>query len=93
MDIIIRAARVIHPGSPYHTKVVDILISNGKIKKIAAKIADATRAKRSKHQESACIAGLGGYERQLLTIRAMSRRKLWSQDAGQQQPEVSLMYA
>ncbi|MCW3127146.1 MAG: dihydroorotase [Bacteroidetes bacterium] len=45
MDIIIRAARVIHPGSPYHTKVVDILISNGKIKKIAAKISDVSRAK------------------------------------------------
>ena len=48
MDIIIRAARVIHPGSPYHTKVVDILISNGKIKKISAKIADAPRAKEIK---------------------------------------------
>jgi dihydroorotase len=48
MDIIIRAARVIHPGSPYHTKVVDILISNGKIKKIAAKISDAPRAKEIK---------------------------------------------
>lgn len=48
MDIILRAARVIHPGSPYHSKVVDILISNGKIKKIAAKIADAGRAKEVK---------------------------------------------
>lgn len=45
MDIIIRSARVIHPGSKYHNKVVDILISNGKIKKIAAKITDAPRAK------------------------------------------------
>ena len=41
MDIIIRSARVIHPGSKFHNKVVDILISNGKVKKIAAKIADA----------------------------------------------------
>lgn len=48
MDIIIRAARVIHPGSPYHSKVVDILVSNGKIKKIAAKIADAGRAREVK---------------------------------------------
>ena len=48
MDIIIRAARVIHPGSPYHTKVVDVLISNGKIKKIAAGIADAPRAREMK---------------------------------------------
>ena len=45
MDIIIRSARVIHPGSKHHNKVVDILISNGKIKKIAAKITDAPRAK------------------------------------------------
>jgi dihydroorotase len=48
MDILLRAARVIHPGSPYHNKVVDILISNGKIKKIAAKITDATRVKEVK---------------------------------------------
>jgi dihydroorotase len=45
MEIIIRSARVIHPGSKHHNKVVDILISNGKVKKIAAKIADAPRAK------------------------------------------------
>ena len=45
MDIIIRSARVIHPGSKFHNKVVDILISNGKIKKIAARITDAPRAK------------------------------------------------
>lgn len=45
MDIIIRSARVIHPGSKFHNKVVDILISNGRIKKIAAKITDAPRAK------------------------------------------------
>ncbi|MBS1623040.1 MAG: dihydroorotase [Bacteroidetes bacterium] len=48
MDIILRAARVIHPGSPYHNKVVDILIASGKIKKIATKIADAGRAKEIK---------------------------------------------
>ena len=45
MDIIIRSSRVIHPGSKHHNKVVDILISNGKIKKIAAKITDAPKAK------------------------------------------------
>jgi len=45
MEIIIRSARVIHPGSKHHNKVVDILISNGKIKKIAAKITDTPRAK------------------------------------------------
>lgn len=51
MDIIIRSARVIHPGSKHHNKVVDILISNGKVKKIAAKITDAPKAKevRSKN--------------------------------------------
>jgi dihydroorotase len=45
MDILIRAARVIHPGSPYHTRVLDILIANGKIKKIAPKIPEAPKAK------------------------------------------------
>jgi dihydroorotase len=45
MDIIIRSARVIHPGSRHHNKVVDIFISNGKIKKIAARITDTPRAK------------------------------------------------
>jgi dihydroorotase len=45
MDIIIRSARVIHPGSKFHNKVVDILISNGRIKKIGAKVTDAGRAK------------------------------------------------
>ena len=51
MDIIIRSARVIHPGSKHHNKVVDILISNGKVKKIAARITDAPKAKevRSKN--------------------------------------------
>ena len=38
MDILLRAARVIHLASPHHGKVMDILISNGKIKKIAPKI-------------------------------------------------------
>ena len=45
MDILIRAARVIHPGSPYHTRILDILIANGKIKKIAPKISEAPKAK------------------------------------------------
>lgn len=45
MEIIIRSARVIHPGSKHHNKVVDILISNGKVKKIAAKITEAPRVK------------------------------------------------
>jgi dihydroorotase len=45
MDIIIRATRVIHSGSPHHNKVVDILISNGRIKKIGSKLAAPPKAK------------------------------------------------
>lgn len=40
MDILIRAARVIHPPSPFHDQVIDMHISNGVIRQIAKKIAN-----------------------------------------------------
>ena len=47
MDILLRAARVIHPSSSHHGKLMDVLISNGKVKRIAPKIID-TKAKEIK---------------------------------------------
>jgi dihydroorotase len=44
MDILIRSARIIDTGSPFHNQVKDILISNGKIKKIGAKLPNASKA-------------------------------------------------
>jgi dihydroorotase len=44
MDILIRSARIIDTGSPYHNQVKDILVSNGKIKKIGAKLPNASKA-------------------------------------------------
>jgi dihydroorotase len=44
MDILIRSARIIDTGSPFHNQVKDILISNGKIKKIGAKLPNAPKA-------------------------------------------------
>ena len=38
MNILIKSARVIDPRGKYHNKIRDILIENGVIKKIAAKI-------------------------------------------------------
>jgi dihydroorotase len=44
MDILIRSARIIDTGSPFHNQVKDILISNGKIKKIGVKLPNASKA-------------------------------------------------
>ncbi len=48
MDILIRSARIIDSGSKFHNQVRDILISNGKIKKIAAKLPNTSKAKEVK---------------------------------------------
>lgn len=48
MEIIIRAARIIDTGSPFHNQVKDILVSNGRIKKIASKIQNTGKAKEIK---------------------------------------------
>jgi dihydroorotase len=38
MNVILRAARIIDPKSAFHDKVIDVLIENGSIKKIGAKL-------------------------------------------------------
>ena len=48
MEIIIRSARIIDTGSAFHNQVKDILISNGKIKKIGAKLQNTSKAKEIK---------------------------------------------
>lgn len=48
MDILIRSARIVDTGSKFHNQVRDILISNGKIKKIGAKLPNTTKAKEVK---------------------------------------------
>jgi dihydroorotase len=48
MDILIRSARIIDTGSPFHNQVKDILVSQGKIKKIGAKLTNSTKAKEVK---------------------------------------------
>jgi len=45
MEIIIRSARIIDTGSAIHNQVKDILISNGKIKKIGSKLTNTSKAK------------------------------------------------
>src|SRR5690606_27846285 len=40
MHLLIRKAKISDPRSEYHNKVVDLLIENGVIKKIAQKISD-----------------------------------------------------
>ncbi len=45
MEIIIRSARIVDTGSPFNNQVKDILISNGKIKKIGAKLPNTSKAK------------------------------------------------
>ena len=45
MEILLRSARIIDTGSPFHNQVKDILISNGKIKKIGSKLSNASKAK------------------------------------------------
>ena len=48
MEIIIRSARIIDTGSAFHNQVKDIFISNGKIKKIGAKLLNTSKAKEVK---------------------------------------------
>lgn len=48
MEIIIRSAKIIDTGSPFHNQVKDILVSNGKIKKIGAKLQNMSKAKEVK---------------------------------------------
>lgn len=48
MDILIRSAKIIDTGSKFHNQVRDILISNGKIKKIGAKLVNSSKAKEVK---------------------------------------------
>lgn len=48
MEIIIRSAKIIDTGSPFHNQVKDILVSNGKIKKIGAKLQNTSKAKEVK---------------------------------------------
>ena len=48
MEIIIRAARIIDTGSPFHNQVKDILVVDGHIKKIGAKITNTNKAKEIK---------------------------------------------
>jgi dihydroorotase len=48
MDILIRSARIIDSGSPFHLLQKDILISNGKIKKIGSKLSPTGKIKEIK---------------------------------------------
>ncbi len=48
MEIIIRSARIVDTGSAFHNQVKDILISNGKIKKIGSKLQNTSKAKEVK---------------------------------------------
>lgn len=48
MEIIIRSARIIDTGSPLNNQVKDILISNGKIKKIGSRLQNTSKAKEVK---------------------------------------------
>jgi dihydroorotase len=49
MEILIRSARIIDTGSPYHNQVKDLLIAGGKIKKIGSKLQNTTKAKELKY--------------------------------------------
>lgn len=48
MEILLRSARIIDTGSPFHNQVKDILISDGKIKKIGSKLNAPAKAKEIK---------------------------------------------
>ncbi|MES2621096.1 MAG: dihydroorotase [Bacteroidota bacterium] len=48
MEILIRSARIIDTGSPFHNQVKDILVANGKIKKIGTKLSNTSKAKEIK---------------------------------------------
>ena len=45
MEILIRSARIVDTGSPFNNLVKDILISNGKIKKIGSRLQNTGKAK------------------------------------------------
>lgn len=57
MDILIKSAKIIYPGSAFNGKTRDILIVNGKIKNIAASI-DGSEARdiRIYHEKNCCIS-------------------------------------
>lgn len=48
MEIIIRSARIVDTGSPFNNQVKDILVSNGRIKKIGSKLQNTSKAKEVK---------------------------------------------
>ncbi len=48
MEILIRSARIVDTGSPFNDQVKDILISNGKIKKIGSRLQNTSKAKEIK---------------------------------------------
>jgi dihydroorotase len=50
MEILIRSARIIDTGSPFHNQVKDILVANGKIKKIGNKLPNTSKAKEVKSE-------------------------------------------
>lgn len=45
MEILIRSAKIINTGSPFHNQVKDILIADGKIKKIGGKLPAGSKIK------------------------------------------------
>ena len=45
MEILLRSARIIDAGSPFHKQVKDILISGNKIKKIGSKLTNTSKAR------------------------------------------------
>ncbi|MFN8322473.1 MAG: dihydroorotase [Chitinophagales bacterium] len=48
MEILIRSARIVDTGSPFHNQVKDILISESKIKKIGNKLPNTSKAREIK---------------------------------------------
>lgn len=48
MEILIRSARIHDTGSPHNNQVKDILIANGKIKKIGSRLQNTTKAREIK---------------------------------------------
>ncbi len=48
MEILIRSARIHDTGSPHNNQVKDILIANGKIKKIGSRLQNTTKAREVK---------------------------------------------
>ena len=48
MEILIRSARIVDTGSPFNNQVKDILVSDGKIKRIGTGLRNTTKAKEIK---------------------------------------------